>query len=117
MLTHGDERTLIAYDVVLRNLAVEQQTSRLDPAANKMAETAPLPLAADETLKLHIDIDHSVIEVFANKRIRPTSRVYPSRSDSAGVSLVAFGGRVGLKSLDLWTLNALEFSQWTPTTG
>jgi hypothetical protein len=35
--------------------------SSIDPAVDKTIETAPLPLAAGETLKLHIYIDHSVV--------------------------------------------------------
>jgi beta-fructofuranosidase len=114
---NGDERTLLAYDVASQTLVVDRQSSSLDPAADKTVETAPLPLAASETLQLHIYIDHSVVEIFANERVCLTSRVYPARSNSDGVNLVAFGGRVGLKSLDLWMMRALEFSQWTPTTG
>jgi beta-fructofuranosidase len=114
---NGDERTMIAYDAAEQSLIVDRQQSSLDSAVDKSLEVAPLPLAASETLKLHVYIDHSVVEVFANARVCLTSRVYPTRSDSVGVSPVAFGGRVGLKSLDRWTMKALEFSQWTPTTG
>ncbi len=105
---NGDERTLIAYDVALQSLIVDRQTSSLDPGVDKTVETAPLPLAAGETLQLHLYIDHSVIEVFAGDRVCLTSRVYPTRSDSSGVNLVALGGRVELRSLDVWTLKALE---------
>ena len=114
---NGDERTLIAYDVELQSLIVDRQQSSLDSTVDKSIEVAPLPLAAGESLRLHIYIDQSVVEVFAGSQVCLTSRVYPTRTDSAGVSLVAFGGRVGLKSLDLWMLQASEFSQWTSTTG
>lgn len=113
----GDERTLVAYDVDDQALIIDRRQSSLDPTVDKALETAPLALPAGETLKLHIYLDQSVIEVFANEQLCLTSRVYPTRSDSDGVSPIAFGGRVELKSLDLWRMKALEFSQWTPITG
>jgi beta-fructofuranosidase len=114
---NGDERTLIACDVAQQSLIIDRQRSSLDPAADKSMETAPLPLAAGETLGLQIYVDHSVVEVFAGNQVCLTSRVYPTRSDSSGVRPFAIGSRVRLKSLDLWTMKAIEFTQWTSTSG
>jgi beta-fructofuranosidase len=103
----GEEQTLIAYDVIQQSLIVDRRQSSLDPATDKTLEVAPFTLAAGESLKLHIYIDHSVLEVFADSRVCLTSRIYPTRPDSSGISPIAFDGRVGLKSLDIWTIKSI----------
>lgn len=55
-------------------------------------------------LKLHVIIDHSVVDVFANDRGAGTVRIYPTRSDSVGVGLFAEGGAVKVQSVQAWPL-------------
>ena len=55
---------------------------------------APLILGPDEPLRLHIFLDRSVLEVFANDRISITSRIYPTRADSTCVALLAERGKL-----------------------
>jgi beta-fructofuranosidase len=45
-----------------------------------------------------------VVEIFANERRVLTSRIYPTRPDSDGVSLYADGGEVAVERLDAWEL-------------
>ncbi len=78
---------------------------------SEASRTGPLPLAPDEPLLLHIFIDCSVIEVFANYRLCMSCRVYPSRSDSLGVGLFARGGNARLKSLDVWEMESIRTSR------
>lgn len=73
------------------------------------AQAAPFKLMDGEPLKLHIFLDRSVLEVFANARLCLTQRIYPTRSDSLGVSIFAQDGAALLSNLDAWTL--------TPTVG
>jgi beta-fructofuranosidase len=61
-------------------------------------------LPPGEGLKLHIFLDRSIIEIFANERACLTSRVYPTRPDSLGLALFARGGKAVLKSLDVWKM-------------
>ena len=63
---------------------------------SRAPETAPLALEEDETLKLRVYVDRSVVEVFANGRQCVALRVYPDRPDSTGVSFRSQGvdGRV-----------------------
>jgi beta-fructofuranosidase len=83
----GSERVEIAYDRAVQQL---NQT--------------PLPLDNDEDLKLHIFIDRSVIETFANHRACLTQRFYPQREDCLLVGLFASGGSVHVESVDVWEL-------------
>jgi beta-fructofuranosidase len=113
----GEEQTLIIYDVIQQSLMVERRQSSLDPAVDKTLEVAPLILTAGEPLRLHIYVDHSVVEVFAGSTVCLTSRVYPTRADSCEVRPIAMDGQVRLKSLDLWTLKPLDFGQWISASG
>jgi beta-fructofuranosidase len=66
-------------------------------------QVGPLSLAAGEHLRLHVFIDQSVIEVFANERACITSRVYPARADSDG--LRPFGD--GFIGADVWQMASI----------
>jgi beta-fructofuranosidase len=83
----GSQRVEIAYD---------RSTQHLDES--------PLALAEHEDLKLHIFIDRSVIETFANHRACLTQRFYPQREDCLLVGLFASGGCAQIKSVDVWEL-------------
>ncbi|MBM3264084.1 MAG: glycoside hydrolase family 32 protein [candidate division Zixibacteria bacterium] len=74
-------------------------------------ETAPLVLAEGEPLDLRIFIDRSVVEVFANGRQCVALRVYPSRSDSTGVSVRATGGDAALLAGDAWQMGSIWENQ------
>ena len=61
-------------------------------------------LKPDETLKLRVFIDKSVVEVFVNGKQCVAMRVYPDRKDSVGVSLRSQGQESELRSLDVWQM-------------
>jgi beta-fructofuranosidase len=101
----GDEEcTVIVYDGVARRLAVDRDRASLDPAAYRGVHGGPLELAAGEHLTLHIFLDRSIVEVYANGQVCLTERIYPSRADSIGVALFAHGGSVRVTSVDVWKI-------------
>jgi beta-fructofuranosidase len=104
------EQTLILYDRVQGMLHIDRQQSSLNVDVTRDIRSGPLPLAAGEQLILHIFLDRSVIEVFANYRLCMSSRVYPSRTDSQGVGFFARGGRARIKVLDAWELESIVLS-------
>jgi hypothetical protein len=63
-----------------------------------------------ESLFLHIFLDCSVVEVFANYRLCMSSRVYPSRSDSMGVGVFGRGGSARVKVLNVWEMESIKSS-------
>jgi beta-fructofuranosidase len=81
--------------------------SELPDAECRAPETAPVYLAPEETLKLRVFIDRSVVEVFVNGRQCLSSRVYPGRRDSLGVSLRAQGADAALCALDAWQMECI----------
>jgi beta-fructofuranosidase len=104
----GAEQTLINYDRLRRMLLIDRQLSSLSEDVERDIRTGPLALAAGESLFLHIFLDHSVIEVFANYRLCMSSRVYPSRTNSLGVGFFARGGSARIKALDVWEMGSIK---------
>jgi beta-fructofuranosidase len=58
-----------------------------------------------DELSLRVFVDGSLVELFAGESRCLTSRVYPTRRDAEGVSLVAHEGSVSV-DVDAWELNA-----------
>ena len=100
----GEERTLIVYDRVAKRLTIDRDQSSLDPAAYRGVHGDSFDLGLDERLTLHIFLDRSIVEVYANERACLTARIYPSRADSLGVSLFSRDGRARVRALDAWEL-------------
>jgi beta-fructofuranosidase len=110
---HGEEQTSIAYDRTNSQLMVERERSSLSREADRGAQSGPLALDGNETLKLHIFLDASVIEIFANDRACLTSRIYPSRPDSLGLGAFGRGGAARLKTLDVWEMRSISPNRLT----
>jgi beta-fructofuranosidase len=106
----GQEQTRVVYRSAENQLVIERNASSVSPDVERNDQAAPLEVVPGEPLKLHVFVDHSVIEVFADRgRTCLVSRVYPLRPDSLGVGLFAREGPVTLKSLDVWALDSI----WT----
>lgn len=100
----GYEQTSISFDRRTGLLAIDRRQSSLDDTVVRDLRTAPIMLMPDEPLELHIFLDCSVVEVFANHRAAMATRIYPTRADSLGCE-VASGHPV---SLDVWEMGAME---------
>jgi beta-fructofuranosidase len=103
----GSEQTTILYDSTLRQLIVDCSRSSLDPATDRGRHVAPLSLGPGELVQLHIFLDRSVIEVFANERASITSRIYPVRPDSVTVALLAEESDARFSALEAWRLRSI----------
>jgi beta-fructofuranosidase len=97
----GEEQAEIAYHPDKQQLVVNRERASLD-TRTKLSQQAAL-LEVEDRLRLHVFLDRSVIEIFANDYTCLTSRIYPTRADSLG--LRAFGD--GLKSLDVWEMRSI----------
>jgi beta-fructofuranosidase len=83
------------------------RSSLLPDAVSRAPETAPVLLDRDETLKLRVFLDRSVVKVFVNGKQCVAARVYPGRPDSVGVSLRSQGRDAALKALDAWKMKSI----------
>jgi beta-fructofuranosidase len=101
------EETLIFYNCKRRALSIDTTRSSLYPDVSRELREAPLVLTKDENLKLHIFLDRSVIEAFANNHVCLTSRIYPSRSNSLGIGLFSHGGSAIFKSVNIWEIKSI----------
>ena len=89
-------------------ITIDASYSSLHPDVRPRApETAPVFIENNETLKLRVFIDKSVVEVFVNGKQVVAVRVYPSRNDSMGVSLRSQGQDSELKSLQAWQMKSI----------
>jgi sucrose-6-phosphate hydrolase SacC (GH32 family) len=106
----GAGYTRIAYDCARRRLEIDRRRSSSNTEDQHDVQGGDLELIDGEPLRLHIFVDRSVVEVFANGRVCATSRVYPSRADSLEVALFAEGGMAEARRIDIWSVESI----WTP---
>jgi beta-fructofuranosidase len=103
----GEEQTLITYDRAAGRLAVDRDRSSLSPEVSRGVQEGPFELDDDECLRLRVFLDRSVVEVFANDHACLTDRIYPTRTDSLGLDLFAYGGSAMLNTVDIWEMEAI----------
>jgi len=104
----GEEQTRVVYSRASRSLTLDTSRSSLSSdALGRADQTTPLTLADNAPLELHIFLDRSVVEVFANSRQVLTKRIYPSRPDSRGIECFALGGCATLRSLHAWEITPI----------
>jgi len=97
----GAEQTSLVYSAATGVLRVEPSSPE------QRAYEAPLRLDAQGRLHLHLFLDRSVLEVFANDDTCLVARLYPLRPDSQGLALFARHGRVTVKALDVWAVKSI----------
>lgn len=100
----GREETRIVYDCHQQRLAIDTQRSSLDTNVHAGVHGGTVPLAPGETLRLHVFLDQSIVELFANDLACITERIYPSRADSLGLGFFSEGGTAKLRSMDIWEM-------------
>lgn len=98
-----EEETLLFYDATEKALKLDTNKSSLAEGPKKI-EAAPFALKPGELLTLRVFVDRSVVEVFANDRQAALRRIYPMRSDSLGVSVIANGGAAKVRQVKAWQM-------------
>ncbi len=73
-----------------------------------MVHSGSLGLERGELIRLHVFIERSILEVFANGRLCMTSRIRPTRPDSTGIGLFAAGGPAALRSMEVWSVQPIR---------
>ena len=69
--------------------------------------SAPVSLGKDETLKLRVFLDKTVVEVFVNGKQALAANVNPLRENSVGVSLRSQGEDSELRFLEAWQMKGI----------
>ncbi|HWJ26539.1 MAG TPA: glycoside hydrolase family 32 protein, partial [Flavisolibacter sp.] len=104
----GNQKTTIAYDAASATLTLDRSHSgRTDFNPSFPAlYSAPLKLK-NKRLKLHVLVDQSNVEIFAEDgRVAITSLIFPDR-DARQISLYPESGSVKLLHFDLWEINSI----------
>ncbi len=68
-------------------------------------QEAPFTLKPGETVDLRIFIDKSIVEIFVNGRQCVTQRIYPTRKDALGISLVSKEAPMTIRNLHIWDMH------------
>jgi beta-fructofuranosidase len=95
--THYD--SVLALDTRYGSLS---QGARLSPP-----DTADVDLEDGETITLRIFVDRSVVEAFVNDRQCVCKRVYPERTDSREISLIAWGTDIRMLRFRAWPIESI----------
>jgi beta-fructofuranosidase len=102
----AEEYTSILFDRAANRLSVDREHASLAATSYRNEQGGAVALADDEDLILHMFLDRSVLEIYANERACLAERIYPTRSDSVGIGLMACDGEVRVRSLDVWEMAA-----------
>ncbi|MEJ7138224.1 glycoside hydrolase family 32 protein [Amphibiibacter pelophylacis] len=78
----GSEFTRVVYQPEMRRLSIERARSSLTREVSHQNLHAHLALDPAEALELRVLLDGSVLEVFANRRVCLSTRVYPQSAAS-----------------------------------
>ena len=102
------EQTVISYSRESSTLSLDVEKCSLDPTVvGREAQSARLDLDEGEPLSLRVFVDRSIVEVFANRVVCLTKRVYPLRADSTGIRLFANGGDVVVRRMETWQMDTI----------
>ena len=106
------EKTIVGYSVKDQELYVDRRNSGLDNFIGLFKEISKGPLKnRSNNVKLHIFVDNSSIEVFANDgETVLSSKFYPDPS-STGIQFFSHGGKVKIKSFKIWDLESVDMGQ------
>jgi fructan beta-fructosidase len=105
-----DEATTIGYDAKGQQLFVDRSKSGRSDFKDGFAALHVIPLSPrDGLLRLHIFVDRSSVEVFANDGlVTMTESIFPSAA-SQGLEIFVEGGPVTIRNLELYWLNPANF--------
>lgn len=99
------QKTVVGYRASAKELRVDRICSGVTDFSPSFPEIYSAPLSLkNKTLKLHILIDQSSIEVFGNNgQVNLTCQIFPD-ADAKGLNLKGSTRNIKLVNLDLWEL-------------
>jgi fructan beta-fructosidase len=103
-----NEQTQVGYDAEAETVFVDRTNAGADDFHEAFSDRDEAPLKLQNgQVKLHVLVDRSSVEVFANDGARVlTHRIFPD-SASNDVDLFAKGGTAQLTRLDAWSLQSI----------
>lgn len=101
-----DEETLIYYDRSKSELGVDRTKTTLSSEERTNGIQSGKMELSGEALRLHIYLDRSMVEVYANGLKSLTTRVYPTLEDALGLKLLG-DGKQKVKSVSVWKMKSI----------
>lgn len=105
------DRTKENFDAIQERysaIQVDNSHGSVSPAASpREPDIKHFPMPADGSLKLHIFIDRSIVEVFANDFSVSMVRTWPVKAESKGISFRALGRPAKISKLDAWRMHGI----------
>ncbi|RPI20598.1 MAG: glycoside hydrolase family 32 protein [Acidobacteria bacterium] len=103
-----NQKTRVGYNVARKAVYVDRRSSGRLAFDRSFPAVHSAPMAAPKSrVKLHIFVDRSSVELFANHGERViTDLIFPDRT-SAGLNLYEEGGRAHVRYLRVWKLNPI----------
>jgi beta-fructofuranosidase len=98
------ERTMITLDFKRKLLVVDTTASSLDPRAEGAVKECPLP--AGDNIELEVFLDGSILELFANKQVTLTTRLYPTQMDDLHLNGSASAPGIAMVDFQMWEMGA-----------
>ncbi|AZK45768.1 GH32 C-terminal domain-containing protein [Paenibacillus lentus] len=102
----GEEETLLYYDSSQSMFLADRTKTTLHPGEKCGGIQGGKLELLGENLKLHIYLDRSMVEAYANGLKSLTTRVYPTRKDALGLEIWG-DGDLFVKSLDIWNMQSI----------
>lgn len=102
----GEEETLLYYDRNESMLLADRTKTTQHPGEKCRGIQGGRLELPGENLKLHIYLDRSMVEVYANGLKSLTTRVYPSRKDALGLEIWGDGEPL-VKSMEIWDMQSI----------
>ncbi len=101
--TDGSEVTSIQFDLANNKVKLDRSKSTLSIAAKDVRESKYV-FDYKEPITVRLFLDHSTLEVFIDKVVVFSARVYPSKQESDKFDLVSQSGGVNVISLYKWDM-------------
>ena len=106
-LKSGNSYAELGYDVATGQMKLDFSTlSRQDNGMSTMTATLPQRVNAGGTLKLHVFVDGSIVDIFINDRWAFSARLFPT--DANAVDAEVFATATTAVKVSAWTLDAKQ---------
>lgn len=103
-LKSGGQQASLSYDPATGILTLDYTTlSRVSTDDGKWSAALPKKVVAGETLKLHVFVDGSIVDIFVNDKWAFSVRIFPT--DAAAVETEVFANASTAVKVSAWTLD------------
>ena len=102
----GQQAFIVDFEKASNDWTLSYRCGREVLKSGRFKQTVPYTLEADQPLELDIFVDRSVIEMFVDTEMCIVQRVYPTRSDSKQVRLFCEDGRIAVRNIVKWEMDA-----------